>query len=222
MARRYLRTVNLERSTADESTGVIADFTGGVQELIGHHFGSGAWSITEEPEGELLRWWVENGTFRGSLELKRGVDVSAVPGQGMIRKTTLRIAAQSAHAKRKEARQTEYAIWRRTAVIGTAIGASLLGGGLFVVEVAFAHRVHIRPVLLAAVVGGFIGGVIGELFGRGVGGMVRKRMSETNTAEDQRFEDVMAQWEQFIEALAETVDGFAGQVEETPSQTTMM
>lgn len=226
MAKRYLRTVRLQRCPAAAVPARGEELRTQIETMLTAWLQAhGDWQSRDAHEATgghpLYNRELRQGTFRAQVCVSLQSDMRAVPAQAPVRDFSIAVKALCFHEKRRQARELRGNLTYQLAGVGGVLGG-LVGAGLMVLgEGLLLGWFRIRDAVLAFFGGMALGGVIGHLIGDRLGDHFAKNLEQTSAAEDAGHEQAAAAWEQFIEALAGEVDIFAQQVEETPSSATI-
>lgn len=222
MARRYTRSVQIENYSEEEAIPVISELLFELNQIIDSCFDCNHWQVEDDETGSLLGVRFIKSTFHGRLNVTKTVDVINQPGQGAIRKLFLPVNAECANVKRKKGRETENAILHKTMMVFGTVGGILFAVAGAAFEAFLIGMIHLYLVGFLFALGAAIGGGVGAFIGNTIGKKVNSTISQTSEHEESMFQQAMEEWQQFVSAMAEKVDAFAHQVEQTPSAATIM
>lgn len=222
MAKRYVRTVRLERCAEHEIDLTIGQLAYQLAELSEGLFPKSHNWVHVESENAVFELEVSSGAFRGQICADKQVDVVQQPGTGSIRKHLVRVSAECCNTKRKGARQLQLGMQHKIAALCGVVGGAGIAVVVCLAQLLAFEAIHIPLTLLAITVGSVVCAGVGSYFGGSMGGAVGKLTSHSSAEEEDEFSTAEAVWEEFIVELANVVDEFAQDIEESPSTATII
>ncbi len=184
---------------------------------------SNGWTVHDSHEGDdLLNQEYGYGDFKGTLSVSSGVDLTSVRGEGMLRSPYLMISVTSQDKRKVDSQLAETEIVQGFEKIFSIIGSIAVGlvGVFFQVEIL--DVIFLEVTFGCFVVGFFLGGFIGYMFGEPISAFLTSK-SKVKTEDDHVDLGVArGEWSYFIDSIIEPIEVFSKLVEETPSSVTII
>lgn len=223
MANRYTRNLKPDVLSVDplaeHTDAFFTRVTGTARRLMSE---SNGWLLYEHDAGDSLNHEYYFGDFKGTISLKRGVDLESVRGAGMVRTPYVLVSLTCQDSRKVNAQVAETQVVQRFEKVFSLIGSAVVGVlGLFV-QIAVLRVISFEVTAGCFFVGFFLGGLIGYLLGEPISNYLGRGSRVKTEADHVDLGVARAEWSDFIEAMIEPVEAFSQAVERRPSTATII